>query len=74
MFGCEYRDGRAESAPLLRTTDAQQVNNIGALEVLQHLKSKADIDKLYPQMVSPPEYGLHDLEIVSQAELWVVHE
>lgn len=54
--------------------DAQQVNNIGALEVLPHLKSKADIDKLYPQMVAPPEYGDHDFEVVSQAELWVVHE
>lgn len=74
LFGCEYRDGRAESAPLLRPMDAQQVNNIGASEVLPHLKSKADIDKLYPQMVAPPEYGDHDFEVVSQAELWVVHE
>ena len=74
LFGCEYRDGRAKSAPLLRPMDAQQVNNIGALEVLPHLKSKADIDKLYPQMVAPPEHGDRDLEIVCQAELWVVRE
>ena len=45
-----------------------------ASEVLPHLKPKADIDKLYPQMVAPPEYGDHDFEVVSQAELWVVHD
>ena len=72
LFGCEYRDGRAASAPLLRKMDSAQVNIVDADEKLPHLRTQTEIDELYPRMVAPDDYGDEDVEIVSQAELWVI--
>ena len=74
LFGCECRDGRASSAPLLRRMEEQQENSIGTRQLLPHQKSQAEIYELYPRMIAPAEYGDLDLDVVSQAELWVVHE
>ena len=65
--------GRAASAPLLRRMEGQQVNGIGTRELLPHQKSQAEIDEVYPRMIAPAEYGDQDVDVVSQAELWVVH-
>ena len=54
MFGCEYRDGRAAAAPLLRPLD--EVNQVDAAddpEKLPHLHSPEEIDRLFPAMVVP---------------------
>ena len=75
MFGCEYRDGRAESAPLLRPLDQPRpVHNVDAAPVLPHLRSDEDIDRLYPQLEAPEELIGPDLseEEISKYELWVV--
>ena len=78
LFGCDYRDGRAAAAPLLRPMDEnKQVNVVGGRELLPHLKSQAEIERLYPTMQAPSEAGDCDFvpfEQVSQAELWVVRE
>ena len=55
LFGCSYRDGRAASAPLLHPNKVADesvkfVGEIGALDVLPHLRSPADIDQLYPRV------------------------
>ena len=50
------------------------MNAIDVCETLPHLKLQAEIDKLYPRMIAPAEYGDKDFEVVSQAELWVVYE
>ena len=69
MFGCEYRDGRAAAAPLLRPKDAeqradatQQINNVDRATLLPHLQNPEIIDRLYPRMEAPPEYGDVDFE------------
>ena len=73
LFGCAYRDGRAASGPLLRKMEQSQVNSVSSCELLPHQRAPAEIDELYPRMVAPDEYGDRDLDVVSQAELWVVH-
>ena len=73
LFGCEYRDGRAASAPLLEKMDRSQVNSVNSRELLPHQRTPAEIDELYPRMVAPDEYGDRDLDVRSQAELWAVH-
>ena len=71
LFGCEYRNGRAAAAPLLRPMDKiDQVNSLDNVDVLPHLKSSKLIDDLYPRMVAPDDLG--DSDVVSTAELWVV--
>ena len=50
------------------------VNAVDARDLLPHQRPQADIDKLYPRMMAPDEYGDCDFEAVSQAELWVVCE
>jgi hypothetical protein len=74
LFGCEYRDGRAESAPLLRPNDPQPVNSVDATVTLPHLHSEQDIEKLYPRFEAPTESVEQDLsdEEISRYELWVV--
>jgi hypothetical protein len=70
LFGCEYRQGRAESAPLLRphgyddregghsghdplpTFIADFDAEIHDLNVLPHMHSKADVEKLFPTITA----------------------
>ena len=73
LFGCEYRDGRASAAPLLRPMEQlDSVNVVDDASVLPHLKPHDTIEQLYPRMVAPDDLG--DSDFVSQAELWVVQE
>ena len=61
LFGCEYRDGRAASAPLLRPMDvAAVVNNVEILSFLPHLQSPEYIAKFYPRMEAPEAVVLND--------------
>ena len=74
LFGCEYRDGRAAAAPLLRPMDKQQVNNVSSIGALPHLKSQREIESSHPRMYAPEFDELEDTDSApgSQAELWVV--
>ena len=64
LFGCEYRDGRAETAPLLRPnaedTTAAAVHSLGEmpLEVLPHLRSKLEMDHFFPPVEVLPGHWL----------------
>ena len=48
LFNCEYREGRAESAPLLRPMESGAVNSVDVANVLPHLQPQNVIDQLYP--------------------------
>ena len=79
MFGCEYRSGRAEAAPLLRPLSetleiSKNINSSDQVPILPHLHSQADIDKLFPVMEAPPAGSDQDFVPQSDAELWVVRE
>ena len=55
LFGCEHRDGRPASAPLLRPHKQadQSINLVGELRSpnsLPHLCSAEDMDRLYPRV------------------------
>ena len=56
LFGCEYRDGRAASAPLLRPMEQCVGADVGVLDVLTilpHLLPAAEIDLKYPKVEAP---------------------
>ena len=55
LFGCEYRDGRAAAAPLLRPMDKQSVHSIFASGTLPHLHSQIDIEQNYPLIEASPD-------------------
>ena len=69
LFGCEYREGRAESAPLLRPHDHADREGGHPVDdplptfavephdpnVLPHLHSAEDIEKLFPSIDAAPE-------------------
>ena len=54
LVGCEYRDGRAESAPLLRPMEQSvDVNVLDVLSVLPHLLPADEIDRRFPKVEAP---------------------
>ena len=69
LFGCEYREGRAESAPLLRPHDHADREGGHPIDdplptfavephnpnILPHLHSATDIEKLFPSIDAAPE-------------------
>ena len=73
LFGCEYRAGRAASAPLLRPLDEEgREGGHSAIDplptfttavedkphdinVLPHMHSPSDMDKLFPTIAAAPE-------------------
>ena len=71
LFGCEYREGRAESAPLLRPAERQHDGHLPEVEplpnfvmsdarphdpnVLPHMHCEGDIEKLFPKIDAAPE-------------------
>ena len=60
LFGCEYRSGRAASAPLLRPMN--EVNSVDNAVRLPHLHTAAEIEQLYPRMEAPQEEDRRDFE------------
>ena len=61
LLGCEYRDGRAQAAPLTRTTDTGKAT-IGEAHLLEdapdmpHLRlAQNDLDARYPSLVAPDD-------------------
>ena len=61
LFGCEYRTGRAEGAPLLRThsSDGQKVGHLPVARLLPHFN--VDFDKIEPHDESVLPH-LHEFE------------
>ena len=69
LFGCEYREGRAESAPLLRPHDHADREGGHPIDdplptfaiephnpdLLPHLHDVTDIEKLFPSIAAAPE-------------------
>jgi len=71
LFGCEYREGRAATAPLLRPAERQQDGHLPEVEplpnfvmsetqphdpsVLPHMHCEGDIEKLFPKIEAAPE-------------------
>ena len=54
LFGCEYRDGRAASAPLLRPMEqCGDVNAVDVLDILPHLLPADEIDRQFPRVDAP---------------------
>ena len=66
LFGCEYRSGRAASAPLLRPMETE-VNSLDSAVRLPHLRSPAEIERRYPRMEAPDEMDLRDFDVTSGA-------
>ena len=83
LFNCEYRDGRATSAPELRKAkNSSTVNVVQGIEdpncqspahdpdVLPHAYSDKDLNELFTKAIVPPDDGiaLHDRCICSRPE------
>ena len=70
LFNCEYRDGRARTAPLLRkdkgaahdghvaTLNDEDVNNAGPAhdpDVLPHSYANDDLEQMFPRAIAPDD-------------------
>jgi len=71
MLGCEYRGGRAASAPLTRTTTTgrttiaeAEVNGIEAMTVMPHLQwSSEELEQRHPPMQVPKDFEVENEEL-----------
>ena len=70
LFGCEFREGRADSAPQLRREglkvfDAADLDGIHNMteatmhdpDVLPHMYTNDDIDAMFPNIIAAPLIG-----------------
>jgi hypothetical protein len=70
LYDCEYRDGRAESAPMLRREqrggmEIRQANRGGAVNmlVLPHVLDKAKMEALHPAIHAAEELECYEAEL-----------
>jgi len=61
LLGCEYRDGRAQAAPLTRTTETGkatigEVHSLDDAPDMPHLRlAQHDLASCYPSLVAPDD-------------------
>jgi len=73
ILGCKYREGRADAAPKVRTTESSKatISEACSLEesvCMPHVEhNKAELDKLYPSMEAPADLDGND---ETEAENW----